>query len=103
MLDFTKLRDPAWQASFREKEAARQEAIEKKDEELCELVGICRGHYEQLTDKERGLVNTCQHVISRFGVISERQENWLRDIARRLDPEAMCVNKPIKPASGPSM
>lgn len=82
-LDFKKLRDPAWQAEFRAKEEAQQAARDQKDTELREAVAACLACYEALPAEERSLVSACNHKLNTFGIISEKQEAWLRDIATR--------------------
>ena len=83
-LDFEKLRDPAWQEKVRkerEEESARLEAHEKA---LRDLVHRCDQYWETLQAKDRSLVNSVRHKLNTFGIVSEAQEKWLRDIAGRL-------------------
>lgn len=84
MIDFNKLRDPAWKAEVRAKEEARQAALEAREKQQRADVDVCQAHYQELTDKERGLVGSCHHALCTFGVITDRQETWLHDIAKRF-------------------
>lgn len=84
MVDFAKMRDPAWQAEFRNKEAARQAEQEQKDKALRELVNLGLAHVETLPADERSLVRSCHQKLNTTGLLSDKQEAWLRDIARRF-------------------
>jgi predicted component of type VI protein secretion system len=84
MLDFKKLEDPAFQEQLRIEREAQEAESAARTAKQKEAVSICLGHIEELADTERGLVRNCQQRLSTYGVISDKQETWLFDIAKRF-------------------
>lgn len=84
MVDFKKLNDPVWRAEVRAKEDARQALEEARDAKLRTMINTCRDHFEELSSSERSLVLSCHTRLATFDVISEKQEIWLTDIAKRF-------------------
>jgi hypothetical protein len=88
-LDFKRLMDPEVRAQRRreeEEEAARRETHERR---LRRDLDVCLLGYEGLSQKERGLVSSCQLRINQGLSLSKPQETWFFDIAasarRELD------------------
>ena len=83
-IDFAKLNDPVLAAerkARREKEEAEREA---KDQEIRSLLNVCIDALDDLPERERSFIRSCQHRTSMFLLLSDAQEKWLRDIASRL-------------------
>ena len=84
-IDFKKLSDPVWQAEqrkLRESEEARREAI---DRQLRDAVDICLIAYESLSAEERSLVHNCRLQLNTCRTLSEKQQKWLLDIAKKSE------------------
>lgn len=81
-IDFAKLNDPDFIAKCRAEDEARSAAEAKQRE----AVNLCLEHntFESLSANERSLVRSCQHKLNTFGIISEKQEDWLFSIAKRF-------------------
>ncbi len=89
-IDFKKLTDPVWleeQRKLREEEEARIEALDKK---LRDAVEVCMDAYEKLSPSERSLVRNCRTGLLTYRPLSEKQQKWLFDIAKKhqTQPEA---------------
>jgi hypothetical protein len=82
-IDFKKMMDPEFQAQVRreqEEAAARAKAHEEK---LRGWLNTALAQLEELPQRERGFVRSCQHHLNTSGVLTEPQEKWLSDIAAR--------------------
>lgn len=84
MLDFAKLSDPQYQAQVRAEAKAKSDKLAEQAALQKNAVHACLEHIEELADKERGLVRSCHQKLSTYGVLSEGQEKWLFDIAKRF-------------------
>lgn len=102
MIDFEKLRDPAWQEEYRKKREAEEAAATAKERQLRAAIRICLDSVDSLSDKERSLVNSTNSRLNSFLLVSEKQEKWLLDIASRFTPEAVS-QQPVAsaPAASP--
>lgn len=83
-IDFSLLNDPAWQAKVHREQEARQEEQAARDKRLREAVNVCLSSEEELSEKERSLVRSCNLRINSFLIVTEPQEKWLCDIAERI-------------------
>lgn len=96
MLDFTKLNDPEWQAEVRAEEQAKQAIVEAHDKVLRDVLSLLRDRdvYDTLPQNERSLVNSCSSRVYAYTALSEAQEKWLFDIARRhgYQPAALAAS-----------
>lgn len=89
MIDFEKLRDPAWQEECRKKREAEEAAATAKERQLRAAVRVCLDSVDSLSDKERSLVNSVNGRLNSFLLVSEKQEKWFLDIASRFSPEVV--------------
>lgn len=85
MIDFKKLMDPAERARLRAEQDAHQAALEEKDRRLREAIDVATRSDDTmpLTDTERRFVASCRARLNSLSVLSDKQESWLFDIARR--------------------
>lgn len=89
MVDFKKMleesRDPAYQAKRQAERDAEQARIEAKDKAISDAITLLTNHdvFETLPEKEQGLVRNCRSLVGRYFPLTEPQEKWLFDIAKR--------------------
>lgn len=84
-IDFAKLRDPEWQAKMRAEREAESALLEAKDHRARAAVRVCELAYEQLSADERSFVRKMRGETNSHGVLSEKQEAWLLDLAERFE------------------
>lgn len=68
-----------------------QEAYDREEAEISReydqrilALHTCEAANAELTEKERGLVQSCRTRVDTFRLLSDAQEKWLLDIARRV-------------------
>ncbi len=83
-LDFNKLRDPAEHERIRLEREANELKAEQLKKELRTIVDVCLDAHDQLNEKERSLVRSCDQRMYSLGFMSDAQEKWLRDIHSRV-------------------
>lgn len=83
-IDFSKLNDPAWQAQVRKEREEREAKQEAHDNMLRAAVNTCAASEDSLSDKECSLVRSCRARLNTFQPLTEPQEKWLLDIAKRV-------------------
>ncbi|WP_087864763.1 hypothetical protein [Comamonas thiooxydans] len=84
-IDFDKLNDPIWQAEQKRLREAEQQKLEAEDKVLKELVNKCIDHTEELTERERNFVRSCQTRLNSWLALSDAQKSWLNDIGARFN------------------
>ncbi|KVP75257.1 hypothetical protein WJ96_05735 [Burkholderia ubonensis] len=84
MIDFKKLNDPKWQAQVRKEREEREAKAEAHEKMLRRELNLCLEADETLAQNERSLVRNCQHRLNTGALLSEPQEKWLLDIAKRV-------------------
>lgn len=87
-LDFSKLKDPVWRDERRREREAEEARVEAQTQKQRHAVDRCDEHYEELTAAERSLVNNVRHRLNTWQPLTEKQETWLLDIAKRFPPLA---------------
>lgn len=90
MVDFAKLRDPAFIARVRAESEARSQRQQEEENRIWAAVrALSDPDVEgQLADKERRFVSSCRSLVSQQRVLSERQLEWLFGLANRYAPAA---------------
>lgn len=86
-IDFSKLNDPEWRETERKAREAEAARLEAHDKVLNEAVDLCLLGHETLTEAERSLVRSCRTRLNTYLPLSEKQEKWLLDIAKRVRTE----------------
>jgi hypothetical protein len=84
MVDFSKLRDPEWQAQARREREEAEALREAHDKKLKAAVELCLIASESLAENERSLVRNCRMRLNTYQAVSDKQEKWLLDIAAKL-------------------
>ncbi len=90
MIDFAKLRDPAFIERVRAESEARSQRLKEEENRIWAAVrALSDPDVEgQLADKERRFVSSCRSLVSQQRVLSERQQEWLFSLANRHVPSA---------------
>jgi hypothetical protein len=83
-IDFKKLLDPAYQEQRRVEREAEQQRAEEHDKKLRGWLRLADEHYEELSQKERSFISSCRFRLNTGSLLTEPQEKWLKDIARRF-------------------
>jgi hypothetical protein len=83
-IDFKKLNDPAWQAQVRKEREEAEAKAAAHEKMLRRELNICLEVCETLESNERSLVRNCQTRLNTYLPISEKQEKWLLDIAKKV-------------------
>ena len=90
-LDFNKLRDPEHKAKMQAEREADERKLEDQSRKWKEAVDLLEANEISLSDKERSFFYSVRFRVHGIGYITEPQEKWLLDIARRFkkpgDPE----------------
>ncbi|TXI25560.1 MAG: hypothetical protein E6Q67_00800 [Roseateles sp.] len=87
-IDFSKLRDPAFQAAAKREREDEQRRLKETEHELNAMLEKCLDAYDQLPVNERSFISSCRTRLSTYLPLSQAQEAWLRDISQRIDPVA---------------
>lgn len=83
-IDFNKLRDPSYQAQVRKEREEAQALVDARNNKLRAAVNVCQEAGSMLTEKEQSLARSCHTRLSTYAEVSESQEKWLLDIAKRV-------------------
>lgn len=106
MLDFNalnaELNDPARIAQRRAEEEARQAAAKAKEDELKAAIELRLNSHDRLGEREHSFVMSCRMSLVRYHLLTEKQEQWLRDIVSRLRTDGLAPvdEKADAPAPG---
>ncbi|WP_420213459.1 hypothetical protein ACN8ZM_40310 (plasmid) [Burkholderia aenigmatica] len=86
MIDFAKLKDPEHRARVRQEIDEQQAKAEAHEKMLRRELAVCLEalDYEMLREDERSLVRNCRTRLNSYLQLSEKQEKWLLDIAKRV-------------------
>ncbi|WP_175762260.1 hypothetical protein [Burkholderia anthina] len=86
MIDFAKLNDPEHRARVRQEIDEQRAKAEEHEKMLRRELAVCLEalDYDMLREDERSLVRNCRSRLNTFLQLSEKQEKWLLDIARRV-------------------
>jgi len=84
MIDFKKLSDPTYLDEQRAAREAEEKAREALDAVQREQIQRCLDNYDSLPQKEREFVLSCRIRTGRWLPLTEKQSQWLSDIAARF-------------------
>lgn len=88
MVDFAKLRDPAFLSEVRARIAKEEAEQAKTEEEIREAFKKCSDHEHALTDIERRFVNDTERFFRIYSrPLTDKQQKWLKDIAARFQTQ----------------
>lgn len=90
MVDFAKLRDPAFIERVRAESEARSKRLQEEENRIWAAVRALSDFdvEGQLSDTERRFVSSCRSLVSQQRGLSERQQDWLFGLANRYAPSA---------------
>jgi len=83
-IDFTKLNDPVWREKMRQEREAEEAKAAVHEKMLRRELNICLEACETLESNKRSLVRNCQTRLNTYLPLSEKQESWLLDIAKKV-------------------
>lgn len=93
-IDFNKLRDPSYQAQARKEREEAEAYVEARNKKLRAAVNVCQEAGDMLAEKEQSLARSCHTRLCTYAEVTEAQEKWLLDIAKRVRAEL-----PVKAAN----
>jgi hypothetical protein len=85
-LDFDKMRDPEFKAKMKAEREEEERKLEDQSRKQKEAVDLLEANESSLTNKERSFFYSVCFRVRGIGYITEPQEKWLFDIARRFKP-----------------
>jgi hypothetical protein len=101
-IDFARLNDPAVREQMRVEREAAEAKAEAHEKMLRRELNICLESSETLEQNERSLVRNCQQRLNTYLPLSDKQEKWMLDIAKRVrkDLEVKVQALIVKHANG---
>ena len=85
MIDFAKLRDPAYSAELKSRVNAREAEIEEMHQKITDALNVFQpgAVFDRLSHKEQDFVRSCSRLHRRFAELSPAQKEWLFSLSAK--------------------